>query len=217
MIGWINQGFSPTVGLNQLDLVKAVFKLLNTKELTRGSVDLLAALEFLQSQLEVQQTQARDATNDLQEDDYFARHYGVNGGTATNTLRIENVDANSEDSNSEVNDAAAEDTPRIENVDADSDDGNSEVNGTAVEDTPRIENVDADSEDSNSEVNDATAEDTPRIENVDADSDDGNSEVNGTAVEDTPRIENVDADSEDSVTQGAEVEEDLKSESKADS
>uniref|UniRef100_A0A6E8WCA2 Uncharacterized protein n=1 Tax=Anopheles coluzzii TaxID=1518534 RepID=A0A6E8WCA2_ANOCL len=76
MIGWINQGFSPTVGLNQLDLVKAVFKLLNTKELTRGSVDLLAALEFLQSQLEVQQTQARDATNDLQEDDYFARHYG---------------------------------------------------------------------------------------------------------------------------------------------
>lgn len=192
MIGWINQGFSPTVGLNQLDLVKAVFKLLNTKELTRGSVDLLAALEFLQSQLEVQQTQARDATNVLQEDDYFARHYGVNGGTAENTLRIENVDANSDDSNSEVNDAAVEDASRIENVDVDSENSNSEVNGTAAEDTPRIENVDADSEDSNSEVNDA-------------------------AVEDTPRIENVDADSEDSVAQGADVEEDLKSESKADS
>uniref|UniRef100_A0A182TZ91 Uncharacterized protein n=1 Tax=Anopheles melas TaxID=34690 RepID=A0A182TZ91_9DIPT len=144
MIGWINQGFSPTVGLNQLDLVNAVFKLLNTKELTRGSVDLLAALEFLQSQLELQQTQARVATNDLQEDDYFARHYGVNGGTAENTLRIENVDVDSDDGNYEVNGTAAEDTPRIENVDANNDDSNSEVNGAAAEDTPRIENVGAD-------------------------------------------------------------------------
>uniref|UniRef100_A0A182MTZ1 Uncharacterized protein n=1 Tax=Anopheles culicifacies TaxID=139723 RepID=A0A182MTZ1_9DIPT len=79
MIGWVNQGFSPTIGLDQRDLVKAMFKLLNTKELSRGRLDLLAALEFLQSQLENEAREEklqRKEEVEPQEDDYFARHYG---------------------------------------------------------------------------------------------------------------------------------------------
>uniref|UniRef100_A0A182T005 Uncharacterized protein n=1 Tax=Anopheles maculatus TaxID=74869 RepID=A0A182T005_9DIPT len=94
MIGWVNQGFSPTIGLDQRDLVKALFKLLNTKELSRGRVDLLAALEFLQSQLENEAREEKIAPKEAEpkEDDYFARYYGVNGEAVEDTLRNETPD-----------------------------------------------------------------------------------------------------------------------------
>uniref|UniRef100_A0A182R5B6 Uncharacterized protein n=1 Tax=Anopheles funestus TaxID=62324 RepID=A0A182R5B6_ANOFN len=94
MIGWVNQGFSPTIGLDQRDLVKAMFKLLNTKELSRGRIDLLAALEFLQSQLENEAREEKIAPKEVEpkEDDYFARNYGVNSEMAQDSFRNEEQD-----------------------------------------------------------------------------------------------------------------------------
>uniref|UniRef100_A0A182MGY3 Uncharacterized protein n=1 Tax=Anopheles culicifacies TaxID=139723 RepID=A0A182MGY3_9DIPT len=61
MIGWVKQFYSPTVGLDQREFVRALRRLLKTKQLRRGRPDVLEALDYLQSQLDIDQ---RDGLND---------------------------------------------------------------------------------------------------------------------------------------------------------
>uniref|UniRef100_A0A182Q7C3 Uncharacterized protein n=1 Tax=Anopheles farauti TaxID=69004 RepID=A0A182Q7C3_9DIPT len=50
MIGWVRQSYSPAVGLDQVEFVRALRRLLKTKQLRRGRLDVLEALNYLQSQ-----------------------------------------------------------------------------------------------------------------------------------------------------------------------
>ncbi|KFB49737.1 hypothetical protein ZHAS_00018391 [Anopheles sinensis] len=81
MVGWIQEdaradetGATPAGVLDQAVFIRALSKLLNLKDLVQGRVNLLGALEVLQSQLALGRQDA--------EDDYFARVYGA--GRSTN-------------------------------------------------------------------------------------------------------------------------------------
>ncbi|XP_052871855.1 uncharacterized protein LOC128277440 [Anopheles cruzii] len=70
MIGWVEEDYSPTTGLDQRYFIDALTKMLKRKELRRGYNRVLQTLDYLQSQLD-----SRESTR--AEDDYFARNYGT--------------------------------------------------------------------------------------------------------------------------------------------
>uniref|UniRef100_A0A182W939 Uncharacterized protein n=1 Tax=Anopheles minimus TaxID=112268 RepID=A0A182W939_9DIPT len=73
MIGWVKQFYSPTVGLDQREYVRALRRLLKTKQLRRGRPDVLEALDYLQTQLDIDR-------RDFSDDDFVADDDVVVGG-----------------------------------------------------------------------------------------------------------------------------------------
>uniref|UniRef100_A0A182J7F0 Uncharacterized protein n=1 Tax=Anopheles atroparvus TaxID=41427 RepID=A0A182J7F0_ANOAO len=76
MVGWIKQRYVPTVGLDQRDFIRALRRLLRTKQLRTGRREVLQTLQYLQQQLD-RDDRTRDNAATLPEaDNYFSRVYG---------------------------------------------------------------------------------------------------------------------------------------------
>uniref|UniRef100_A0A182SD67 Uncharacterized protein n=1 Tax=Anopheles maculatus TaxID=74869 RepID=A0A182SD67_9DIPT len=80
MVGWVKQFYSPSVGLDQREFLRALRRLLKTKQLRRGRPDVLEALDYLQSQLDIDR---RDLGDEIFLDErrcFFSNSFQVVGG-----------------------------------------------------------------------------------------------------------------------------------------